>query len=255
MKFRFIIFSFVLFSSFLSCDKKETEPKFPDNFTKKVLLEEFSGEWCANCVEGAKIFETLLNENPERYIGVGIHQGDPFQVLFPNIIDFLMPEFDLAFIPSTIVQRSKEKNKGWSVIANSELKKEADVGIQISTEFNKTNNLDIGIELATKDNLEDLFLTVYIVEDFVPESTPGAQNGGGENYIHRHVLRKILTNKAGESIDLDKEDINTKTYSNITLGQYDKTNTTVVAFVHYGNSKAFKILNVNSVKVGEDSNW
>ena len=42
----------------------------PSVFTKKVLIEEFTGAWCGYCPDGAYRLENLINSNAENIIGV-----------------------------------------------------------------------------------------------------------------------------------------------------------------------------------------
>ena len=254
MKYRLIIAIVPFLFLFQSCDKTIKENPIPDKFTKKVLIEEFGGEWCSFCVRGAKEFEELLNNNPERYIGVSLHYEDPFEIDFPNVVHMLLSKFEIISFPYTVVERTLDESKSWEVQSEFRLSQGAEVGIKLKTQIVK-NNLDITVDYSSLKDIDDAFLSVYIVEDFVPESSPGAQAGGGGNYIHRHVLRQILTNKSGDSIELNKNTINSKSYKGIKLGEYKKSDIEVVAFIHLGTSKSFEILNTNRAKVNEESGW
>jgi hypothetical protein len=59
----------------------------PSTFTKKVLIEEFTGAWCGYCVDGAYIVETIVAANSGKAIGVSIHQGDGMQISLYNTLD------------------------------------------------------------------------------------------------------------------------------------------------------------------------
>ena len=255
MKNSFKLVLVALFIVFIaSCDKTEPIDQIPDKFTKKVLIEEFGGEWCSFCVEGAKSFEALLDGDKEHYIGISLHYEDPFEVKYPNVVSMLLSAFDIISFPNTVVERTIDNEKSWAVQADFRLLQGTDLGIKAKTEI-VNNNLDITINYTSNIDIDTAFLTVYVVEDFVPESSPGAQSGGGGNYIHRHVLRQVLTKKTGSPISLKKGEIQEISFDGVKLGQYKKPNVTIVAFIHKDSSKSFEVLNTTSVKVGEESEW
>jgi hypothetical protein len=68
---------------FSACKKEETTKKdsdagitAPSSFTKKVLLEEFTGAWCDWCVDGHLRVEQMMAATPNRIIPVMVHSGD-----------------------------------------------------------------------------------------------------------------------------------------------------------------------------------
>ena len=255
MKNSFKLFLVALFIVFIaSCDKTEPNNQTPDKFTKKILIEEFGGEWCSFCVEGSKRFEELLNGDKEHYIGVSLHYEDPFEVKYPNVVSILLSAFEIISFPNTVVERTIDNEKSWAVQADFRFSQGTDVGIKAKTEI-VNNNLDITIDYTCNIDIDTAFMTVYVVEDFVPESSPGAQSGGGGNYIHRHVLRQVLTKKSGNLISLKKGEIQKISFEGVKLGLYKKSNVTIVAFIHKDSSKSFEVLNATSVKVGEESKW
>lgn len=254
MKYRLLIVIFPLFFIFHSCDKTVDKNPLPEKFTKKVLIEEFGGEWCSFCVRGSKEFEDLLSQNPERYIGVSLHYEDPLELEYPSVVRMLLSAFEIISFPNTIVDRTDDESKSWEVQSAYRLSQGTKVGIKLKTKMVK-NNLDISIDYSSFEDINNAYLTVYIIEDFVPESSPGAQNGGGGNYVHRHVLRQVLTKKSGDSIELIKNKVNSKSYTGIKLGEYKNSDVEVVAIIHRDASKAYEVLNTNSAKVNEESEW
>lgn len=236
-----------------SCNKTDVE-ELPDKFTKKVLVEEFSGEWCSSCVRGAEELELVLSEDRNKYFGVSIHNGDPFEIEFPKISDFLLSEFNIDYFPYAIFDRTSNENIGWIAEANSRQKIDYNLGLKISTTV-KNNSLDITVSCASTKNYSDIFLSVYLVEDNVPESSEGAQVGGGGNYIHHHILRQVLTNKIGDPIKIAANEVLEKTYNSISIGNYKKEDLKVIAFVHFSSSKSFEIMNTNGVLAGGNIGW
>ena len=62
----------------------------PSTFTQKALVEEFTGEWCGYCPDGAVILKGIETQYGGKVIGASIHddQGsgasaDPFAIPVP----------------------------------------------------------------------------------------------------------------------------------------------------------------------------
>ena len=70
-----ITFALLLLLVF-SCEDSNINREFsdtPTSFTKKVLLEEFTGSWCGYCPSGAEILQNLMNSYS--VIGVALHSS------------------------------------------------------------------------------------------------------------------------------------------------------------------------------------
>lgn len=48
--------------------------------TKRVVMEEFTGTWCPNCVRGIAGIEMLSEMFADRFIPIAVHSGDPMAV-------------------------------------------------------------------------------------------------------------------------------------------------------------------------------
>ena len=56
---------------FFSCEEEVPSiGPVPYSFTKKVLIEEFTGAWCGYCPDGAHRLENTINANNGNVIGV-----------------------------------------------------------------------------------------------------------------------------------------------------------------------------------------
>jgi len=249
------ILIYIVFIAAVSSCYKDKNAIIPEHFTKKVIIEEFSGEWCSSCVQGAKRFSKVIEEDPEKYIGVSIHKDDPFEIEFPKIADLLISEFSIEYFPFAIIDRTSNADIGWIAQANSRSKINYGVGLKIITSIHD-KEMDIKISIASNtEDYKNIFLSVYLVEDNVPESSNGAQNGGGGNYIHHHVLRKVLTGKVGEPIDLPANTIIEKEINSINVARFKIEDLKVVAFIHFGSLKSFEVMNSNSIFAGKNSVW
>ncbi len=255
----FFISAFILLFmgivSFSSCKKEENDDVITTgNYEKNVLIEEISGEWCGSCPHGAEMLKNIISSNEKRVFGAVIHQGDPFELQNPNMYSFLDQQFSVRYLPFAFFDRTADEDKSWSEQTNDVLKQKSDVGIGIKTSFNN-NKLDITVEVSSSKKFDNTHLTVYLVENNVPESSQGAQAGVSGDYIHQHLLRKVITNKIGDFALLTADKTFVKEYKGIKINKYKKEDLQVIAFIHYNVTGDYKVLNANEVKAGESVSW
>jgi hypothetical protein len=250
----------------------------PMNFSQKAVIEEFTGEWCGNCPGGAQVMHDLISANPNKVYGVAIHQNDPMETPFYNTISgYFTAGGSVGSIgfPCGIVSRSKTIDPNpeyqntvlmsrtyWGSALPTALNRKVKCGIAMITK-NSGDNLDIDVYVSNKENItEDTRLTVYLLENDVPESAPGAQAGGGPGYLHQHVLRKVISADLGDAINLTtipKDKYTLVKYNGINLaGLYkDKSNLKVLVMVTVNAATADKydVLNAQEAGINETKKW
>lgn len=298
-----LLFSIVILEG---CKKDEPEPvetpppapapsigPVPSTFTRKVLVEEFTGAWCGYCPDGALILEEMIEANPTRIVGVSVHQGDGMDDLSPSIwtSDKFIGTFSIAGYPSGMVGRVPYNGtvamnrEDWEYAGEAEMAKTASCGLAMDSKFNAAKDsatviVHAGFNQTVSGTLR---LTIYLVEDSVTggstydqanyySSDYGSNAVGGPNhpfynmeaeikgFNHMQVLRKIATANTGDTI---------ATASNVAGGEYvltktiplkstyDTNNLKVVAFIHIkgATSSTHEVLNVQQVKIGSLKNW
>lgn len=244
----------VLLTTVSSC-KKQDDNVVPGNYEKRVLIEEISAEWCPSCPQGAKIFKDVISNHPGEVFGVSIHRGDPLELEYPNMYELLDEQFGVSYFPYAFFDRTSNQSMSWSQQTGIRLKNKSNVGVKLKTSI-KNDKLDIKVEVISDKKLDNVHLTVYLVEDNVAQSSPGAQRGADINYKHPHVLRKVITSdKVGDYILLEAGNVVVKDYDNIKINKYKKENLEVIAFVHYNVTESYEVLNCNGVKAGESVDW
>ena len=218
----------------------------PSAFTKKVLIEEFTGAWCGYCPDGAHIVESIINDNNGKVVGVSLHSGDDMAVAHTN---FLETTYQNTGYPSGMVDRvsingSTSLNRGyWESVANAQLSETAVCGLAIISEVNGQNATgEVHAGFNSTLNGDDYRLTVYLIEDGVTGTGYGYDqsnyynevaespfnNLGNpiEGYEHNHTLRAILSESLGDAIMVSEmasggEHIETYT---VDLSSYNKIN-------------------------------
>ena len=273
-----ITFTLLLLLVF-SCEDSDINREFsetPTSFTKKVLLEEFTGSWCGYCPSGAEILQNLMNSYS--VIGVALHSSDDMSIAHTSVLESFYPS---SGYPSGMVDRINFDgivglNRGyWSYITDQQLQKSAICGLAINSEISGDSvNIQIRSAFDTTMAMENYNLNVYIIEDDVQGEGYGYDqrnyyNDDAEssfyqlgdpiiNYKHNQTLRKVLTNTYGipfttssspgiEFIDNFKEDIT----------NFNKNKLSVVAFITYNGATAtnHEVLNAQKCDIDGFQDW
>ena len=273
-----ITFALLLLLVF-SCEDSNINREFsdtPTSFTKKVLLEEFTGSWCGYCPSGAEILQNLMNSYS--VIGVALHSSDDMSIAHTSVLESFYPS---SGYPSGMVDRINFDgivglNRGyWSYITEQQLQKSAICGLAINSEISGDSvNIQIRSAFDTTMTMENYNLNVYIIEDDVQGEGYGYDqrnyyNDDAEssfyqlgdpiiNYKHNQTLRKVLTNTYGspvtassspgiEYIDNFKEDIT----------NFNKNKLSVVAFITYNGATAtnHEVLNAQKCDIDGFQDW
>ena len=273
-----ITFALLLLLVF-SCEDSNINREFsdtPTSFTKKVLLEEFTGSWCGYCPSGAEILQNLMNSYS--VIGVALHSSDDMSIAHTSVLESFYPS---SGYPSGMVDRINFDgivglNRGyWSYITEQQLQKSAICGLAINSEISGDSvNIQIRSAFDTTMTMENYNLNVYIIEDDVQGEGYGYDqrnyyNDDAEssfyqlgdpiiNYKHNQTLRKVLTNTYGipfttssspgiEFIDNFKEDIT----------NFNKNKLSVVAFITYNGATAtnHEVLNAQKCDIDGFQDW
>ena len=264
-----------------NCEDEKKEPTIgpvPESFTKKVLIEEFTGAWCGYCPDGAYRLENIISENIGNVIGVSAHSGDLMEV---QQTYFLESTYSNPGYPSGMVDRSNYNgivsvNRGyWGYIASEQLLKIAPCGLAIKSKV-KNNTASINVHAGFNTNLSgDHRLTVYLIEDGVVGSGYGYDQmnfydldststfyGLGnpiEGYEHNHTLRLTLSEPLGDLIGssfLVPGGEYIKEYE-VDISDYDKDNLSIVAFINYVGPTYLEheVLNVQNCRINSTKGW
>ena len=184
---------------------------------KKVLIEEFTGVRCVNCPAGSEAIENLIGIHGDNLIAISIH-ATGFATPYPDsqhdfevedgvsILEFLgQPQgFPTAVVDRRLFDGELElqlARSKWAGLIEQELQKEAIVSLGLEADINDSGTMSISANIAfvDPDLSEQYKLTVIITEDNIqdPQETP---EGKQDDYIHKHVLRDIVTPFTGQDI-------------------------------------------------------
>ncbi len=240
---------------FFSC--KEAPIEIPRTTTgrKVVLVEELTGVRCPNCPAGTQELTRLSGVYGKNLIIVANHSSGIFSIPMtnpPSTFDFRAAEFKdmAAFIGSPdgypaasinrIVHGSEaggfaESTASWGGYIQSELAKDPFMDMTISTEYNPdTRECKARVLIAPSTDLkEDLHLTVMVTQDSIIDAQTVGTNKVPD-YVHRHVLRKLLTKYDGDALDqaLTPGSVIERTYTFSLPADFVEKHCSVVAAVH-----------------------
>ncbi len=226
------LYSFILVVIFFSACKEEPivipilsgngNPTGGTSIEKKIFVEEYTGAGCVNCPDGAAILNDLRTTYKEQLILVSVHAGfftKKTQVPKEAKFDFTTAkgnELQLFLgepngYPAAIINRKvRDANTGslvaeskdqWASIIQTESKVKAQAKLVFKNGFDPiTRNLQINFQIEPSETLSgDYAYTIMITENNVTDAqkTP---TGVKTDYVHRHILRDILTAAQGNAI-------------------------------------------------------
>lgn len=191
----------------------------PDNSNSRfMLLEEFTGHTCINCVPATKEVVRLDSIYGDQLIPLAIHTGnfaEPFPPSFGKYTtDFRIKggsdeeyrdAFGVESYPRGIVSRVSDKvssKDSWQSEL-SQIKDDPALAIlEVKNYYSALSNVvRIQIDIEWLQDLSGAYsLQVYLVEDNIIDWQKNG-NIDIENYNHRHVLRKVVNGTWGKSLN------------------------------------------------------
>lgn len=238
------------------------------NQQRNVLIEEFTGVRCVNCPAGAQAIEALLNQHGDRLVAISIHAGF-FAPPYPESqFDFRTPAGTQILTllgeplgyPTAVVNRRKFPGEfdlqlgqsQWPGFVQQELALPPKVKLAINRTFNPTTrDLTVDVSILPQETLpsSDVRLSVAILEDKISDYqlTP---SGKQADYIHKHVLRGLLTNADGNLLQEPMEAGTRfcKRYTTTIPEAWKAADCKIVAFVSLGGTSK-EVLQVLQVKM------
>ncbi|PHS10109.1 MAG: hypothetical protein COA88_03565 [Kordia sp.] len=244
----------------------------PANFTKKVLLEDFTGTWCGQCPGAGAAMVNAVNETT--IFGAGYHAsgGDPMEI--PETA-YWSNYYNVTGFPTVYANGPDTRwNFPGMTQVNNELAETATVGLAVNANI-VGGKLDLEVKVGYNAAMtEEIKLMIYLVEDDVTVSTPQAGSSQGANYVHHDVLREVYTAQLGDVIavgNIGNGGVYTRTMTGLDLPSSidDVSKLKVVAFVRntytktfvdyfnttHTNSPHYDIYNVQGTHVGSNKDF
>lgn len=265
------LFLLPLAFSFYTC--KEIAPIIPPltppSGDRNILVEEFTGVECVNCPDGSAKIQDLIAFYGDRLVAVSIHAGYFAEPYPNNLYDFRTQDGTQlqTFLgepdgyPSAVINRKlfpteqflqvgKDK---WAGYIQAEAASPPIISVALTHTYDPaTRTLEATVNLVPSEDISgDTHLSLLITESGIVDlqQTPA---GFVPDYVHKHVLRDVLTNYDGDPIQesLTTGAVIQKTFSYTLPDNWNANNCHLVAFVsRAGASK--EVLQVTEKKVVE----
>jgi hypothetical protein len=259
------------FMVFASCEenKKVIVPFVPSG-DRVILLEEFTGKGCTNCPKGSREIENLLTLFPDNLVAVSIHAGFFANPAFFSlgVYDLRAPQsqelFDLLGpnlgYPAGVINRTPVNGdmqisaNQWASAISAELATPPAVELSLTKDFNPdTRELTVTVSgIAKQPVTGDIRLSIMLTESGIIDAQDDLEAGGiVPDYVHKHVLRTMMTPATGAPIlsSLTTGQTFTQTLT-ITLDPaWNAANMEIIAFISNVQGSSFPVLQASSAHV------
>lgn len=243
----------------ISCDNIDVNDRYipveKPNVSKVMLIQEFTGNMCTNCPQGANAIHTIQEAFPGQVIAVGLHPegGGPNTEPIGDQ-DFRCEEAQVMYeyykpsgFPCAVFNGTTKSTRfalWYSQVYDifeemNKLGEEAKMTISASTSYDaSTRDLTVNYEIVPRvDSDTPMSVMVWIMENDIL----GYQLDNGtllDNYIHNHVLRASMNGGWGETLpQLVNGDPITGTASMKLDSKWVAENCQVIVYVFQTDSK------------------
>lgn len=225
---------------------------------QKLVIEEFTGVQCVNCPQGSDEIASLAASYEGKIIPISVHSGF-FSTPVPGKSkqDFRTPDGDFIynyigpppFYPSAVFNRKVfsgndlvYNQESWAGNVQKVLESPAKYGLTLETSYNETTReLTATIQGIAKEDINDEILAhLMITESNIVEwqKYPNA-DGFIADYVHKHVLRHIVSTFTGDKVADNPKKTQTfsKIYKFVLPDNWVAENCEVVTFISYSSKK------------------
>lgn len=167
-------------------------------FKRHVCLMEFTGTWCAQCPEGASFVNYLVEEAYKgKVFAMAFHNEDIYQIpqeqelfrkfQFGGYPGFVTDMRDFGLISGGGCSASIEKSL-------YEMETHCGTALKCTATANDDGTVTVTAEAkAFSEKAMNYRMAAYVIEDRVTGEQKLADNTTDEDYVHRHVVRKMLS--------------------------------------------------------------
>ena len=230
----------------------------PSSFSKKAVVEDFTGTWCGWCPR-LSYAASLVEEQTDKVFVVGVHNRDQMANSFGSALE---GEFSISGFPTAYIDRA---NRWQGNIEQALNAAEGTVNVGLAIESSLTGSvLDFKVYQGFLENMTDVKLVVYVLEDGILAnqvnytSYYGGVGSSGVstivNFEHNGVLRYAATDVMGDPTT-STAGVHEKSYS-VDLSSYDvlvPENTGVLAMLVDDSGKV--LYNAQYVIAGQNQDF
>ena len=173
----------------------------------------------------------------------------------------VFPSASLSRIKSSDDEYFDEIRAGWETRIQPMLKELTEVNIHVESIYNAdNNNCEVVVKTAFTENVaEELFLTVYVIENDLKDYQVDARLPQGSQYVadyqHNHVFREAITSTLGSTLNFADKMAGTVLQKRLNFmpkiegtDSWNLDNCHIIAFVHV-NGQDKKVLQVQEISL------
>lgn len=236
-----------------------TPINLPSDFTKKSVIEDYTGTWCGWCPRVSRAIE-LVKEQTDNVFSVGVHlaNGDPMENDYSKA---LRAAYGVSSFPTAYLNREVKWSYPETTNINQALNYatgKTNLGLGVNSNLSGST-LNIVVNTGFTTGTSGAKIVVFVLEDKVkyPQYNYTTYYNGINpisNFQHDNVLRYSATNVLGDATDTSTG-VHLISYnvdlSNKEISNYD--NVRILAMLVDDTGK--KVLNAQYSKINEDVNF
>lgn len=229
-----------------ACSVTDEDERFeyvkPADVSRAVLIEDFTGQQCANCPTATGEIEQLQElYGDTAVIAVGIHSGPlgfsgnaKYVGLKTTLGDTYYYYWGVEYQPQGLVNRQGLSNYvEWAALVYSALQQTAPLDMSLSTTYDETSaTLTVTTDMYGTDGTTDGYLQLWLLEDSITALQILPDGSYDYSYVHNHVLREAINGDWGEQVSITEGESVTLSHSLTVSTSYVAAHLSVVAFVY-----------------------
>lgn len=208
-----LMFGLILCATLVGCEEIAIDQRWtvPSEIrpARNVLVEEYTGQRCPNCPPAAAQWQQWQQTSAGAHlVVVSIHGGALAENssatprgLANADTEALTRQAGITAWPMASVDRGAATLSGtWAELVTQRLGRLPEAELTMDNRLILTTR-DLNIDTQIKTAIPDPRLTIYLVEDSIRSTQIMSDGQEQKDYLHRHVLRGIITPIQGEMIE------------------------------------------------------
>lgn len=255
---------------FTACSDIAEDERFiyvePAEVAKRVLIEDFTGQRCVNCVNGAATIEQIMETyGEENVIAVGLYGGalgseplgGPPYPLTIEESEWYYAHWGIEGSPQPMAMIDRgaiiSNIADWPAAVRDRIQMQAPVLLEASCNYDAASRqVEITVDADGVSAISGQ-LQVWLTEDSIvsKQSIPG-QREMDEDYVHNHVFRATVNAPMGDAVTIGVGERVTRTFTYTLKEDWVADNMSVVTFI-YDDSGVLQAAKAPIIPKAEDA--
>lgn len=255
---------------FTACSDIAEDERFiyvePAEVAKRVLIEDFTGQRCVNCVTGAATIEQIMETyGEENVIAVGLYGGalgseplgGPPYPLTIEESEWYYAHWGIEGSPQPMAMIDRgaiiSNIADWPAAVRDRIQMQAPVLLEASCNYDAASRqVEITVDADGVSAISGQ-LQVWLTEDSIvsKQSIPG-QREMDEDYVHNHVFRATVNAPMGDAVTIGVGERVTRTFTYTLKEDWVADNMSVVTFI-YDDSGVLQAAKAPIIPKAEDA--